>query len=72
MLSSIRVPVWIVHGTRDRLVPLANVEFMRKHLTGSQRVTAQLLEGADHFLPWNSRIQIEALIRQSAAMAHSS
>lgn len=72
MLSRIRVPVWIVHGTRDRLVPLANVEFMRKHLTGSQRVTAELLGGADHFLPWNSRIRIEALIRQSAAMAHSS
>jgi hypothetical protein len=49
-----------------------NAEFMRKHLTGTQRVTAELLEGADHFLPWNSRIRIEALIRQPAAMAHSS
>lgn len=70
-LPHIRVPVWIVHGTCDSLVPLTNVEFMRKNLTGSKLVTVELLEGVNHFLPWNSRPRIEALIQQSAAMANS-
>jgi len=71
MLAHIRVPVWIVHGSRDSLVPLANVEFMHKNLTGSIRVTVELLEGVNHFLPWNSRPRIEALILQAAAFADS-
>jgi pimeloyl-ACP methyl ester carboxylesterase len=71
MLSQIRVPVWILHGTRDRLVPLANVAYLRENLTGSKRVTVELLEGVSHFLPWNSRPRIEALILQSAEMANS-
>jgi pimeloyl-ACP methyl ester carboxylesterase len=66
-LAKIRVPVWIVHGTQDDLVPYANVDFIRRHLTSAVQVTVDRLEGANHFLPWTSRRRIEAAILNLAA-----
>lgn len=64
-LPRIRAKVIIVHGTRDELVPVANVPFMQSHLTGARCVKTLLLEGRNHFLPWNS----EATVRDAIRMA---
>ncbi|MGF1452704.1 MAG: alpha/beta fold hydrolase [Opitutales bacterium] len=45
------VPVSIMHGTADRLVPVENVDFIEARLPKSQ-LTVNRLEGARHFLPW--------------------
>lgn len=62
LLGRVRAPVLIVHGTEDDLVPVANVLYMQTHLTGSRCVQTRLLEGHNHFLPWNAQAQVrEAL-----------
>lgn len=65
MLPRITAPVLIVHGTKDDLVPVANVPFMQAGLTGARCVKTELLDGQNHFLPWNS----SGIVRQAMAWA---
>ena len=62
LLGKIRVPVVIVHGTGDDLVPYQNVEYLRHNLTGAKRVTVKRLSGVNHFLPWTAKAHIQAAI----------
>ncbi len=66
-LPRITAKVVIVHGTRDDLVPVANVPFMQAHLTGARCVKTVLLEGQNHFLPWNSEATVREAIRMAMA-----
>lgn len=52
LLDRIRCPVWILHGTEDRLVPLANATFLEAALVGAEEVTLRVLPDTDHFLLW--------------------
>ena len=65
LLPKITARVLIVHGTKDDLVPVANVPFMQAGLTGARCVKTELLEGQNHFLPWNST----GVVRQAIAWA---
>ncbi len=65
LLARITAKVVIVHGTQDNLVPVANVKFMQAELTGARCVKTVLLEGVNHFLPWNS----EPVVRDALRMA---
>ncbi|MEM6567106.1 MAG: alpha/beta fold hydrolase [Planctomycetota bacterium] len=68
-LGRIEVPVAIVHGTEDGLVPYGNVAFMEGALTGAERVDVTTLEGVGHFLIWEQesipkvRAAIEGVVR---------
>jgi pimeloyl-ACP methyl ester carboxylesterase len=62
-LPRITAKVVIVHGTEDDLVPVANVPFMQAHLTGARCVKTVLLQGRNHFLPWNSEAEVRDAIR---------
>jgi pimeloyl-ACP methyl ester carboxylesterase len=64
LLGKIRVPVVIIHGTEDDLVPYQNVEYMRHNLTGAQSVVVKRLDGFNHFLPWNAKAHINAAIKE--------
>ena len=66
LLPRITAKVVIVHGTLDDLVPVANVPFMQARLTGARCVKTVLLEGRNHFLPWNSEDVVRSAI--SAAL----
>ncbi len=61
-LGDIALPIVIVHGTQDNLVPFANVAFMEKHLTGTADLEIVVLEGVNHFLPWNSKSAIDSAV----------
>lgn len=63
LLPKITAPVFIVHGTEDDLVPVANVPFMQAGLGGARCVKTQLLDGQNHFLPWNSPEVVRQAIR---------
>jgi len=52
MWGGVELPVAIVHGERDRLVPVANVEFMQRVLTAAKSVVVHRISGRGHFLPW--------------------
>jgi pimeloyl-ACP methyl ester carboxylesterase len=65
MLPLIRAKVLIVHGTKDDLVPVSNVAFMQLRLSGTSCVQTTLLDGRNHFLPWNSPEVVRNAIRQA-------
>jgi len=57
-LANIRQPVVIVHGTKDELVPYANVAFMEREFSGAQHLEVTKIEGMNHFLQWNKNAEI--------------
>ena len=59
----------IVHGTKDDLVPVANVQYMQGHLSGARCVKTVLLEGRNHFLPWNSADVVREAVAQASEPA---
>ncbi len=61
-LGEIKVPVAIVHGTDDNLVPFDNVAFMERTLTGAAMLEIMVLTGQNHFLPWNSKPVIDEAV----------
>ena len=63
MLRAITSRVVIVHGTMDDLVPVANVGFMQAHFGAARCVSTVLLEGHNHFLPWNSAATVREAVR---------
>ena len=65
LLPRITAKVLIVHGTLDDLVPVANVAYMQAQLTGARCVKTVLLEGANHFLPWNASDAVRDAIHQA-------
>ncbi len=52
-LAGIQMPITIVHGTNDELVPYANVAYMQEHFKAAAPLSLMKVEGGDHFLPWN-------------------
>jgi pimeloyl-ACP methyl ester carboxylesterase len=62
-LATIVAKVVIVHGTADPLVPVANVDYVRARLPQARCVQTTLLEGADHFLPWNGFNDVQQALR---------
>lgn len=68
-LASVRCPVVIVHGSADDLVPIANVPYMQRHLVGASVVETVVLDGADHFLPWNAVETVRRAIDRAAELA---
>lgn len=65
-LASIVIPVVIVHGTSDDLVPYANVAFMRSHFSSAKVMDVTTMPGQNHFLPWNAKVQVKAAIAKAA------
>ena len=61
-LPHIKAKVVIVHGTLDDLVPVANVGFMQDRLSGARCVETRLLEGRNHFLPWNAEDEVRSAV----------
>ena len=64
-LARITGDVVIVHGTDDDLVPVANVPFAQSRLCAARSVRVVLLEGRNHFLPWNSEAAVRDAIRNA-------
>ncbi|MBP9925684.1 MAG: alpha/beta hydrolase [Cyclobacteriaceae bacterium] len=50
--SEIKVPAIVIQGTKDSFVPAANADFAKRMLIHSS-VQVQIIEGVDHFIPWN-------------------
>lgn len=50
-LTTLHLPVIMVQGTGDTLVPASNVDYLLAHLPADP--VAVMIEDADHFLPWS-------------------
>jgi pimeloyl-ACP methyl ester carboxylesterase len=49
---NITCPVWIVHGDKDKFVPVANAGYAKQMLVNAKFVETKILKGAPHFIPW--------------------
>ncbi len=49
---SITCPVWIIHGDKDKFVPVANADYAKKMLVNAKFVETKILKDAPHFIPW--------------------
>lgn len=62
--EKITCPVYILHGTKDMLVPYSNVAYTQKMLTKTDSVTVTTFEKENHFIVWTRKKEIvELLIR---------
>jgi pimeloyl-ACP methyl ester carboxylesterase len=50
--SKITCPVWIIHGDKDKFVPVSNADYAKKMLVNAKSVEIKILKGAPHFIPW--------------------
>lgn len=48
----VKAPTIVIQGTEDTLVPKENADFARRMITHAP-VTLEVIEGMDHFVPWN-------------------
>jgi pimeloyl-ACP methyl ester carboxylesterase len=51
--EKITIPVTVIQGTKDKLVPAGNANFAKKMLVNSKKVDIQMIEGENHFVLWN-------------------
>lgn len=57
-ISNIRAHTVVIHGRNDSLVPVENVAYMRRAMTGVASFEAQIIEDEGHFIPWTHEQQI--------------
>lgn len=65
-LSALAVPVVMLHGGKDRQVPVANVDYLRTQFAaaGKTNLFDQLVfPDYNHFIPWEHPAAVEAAIR---------
>jgi pimeloyl-ACP methyl ester carboxylesterase len=51
--KNIKIPVTIIQGNNDKLVPKENADFAKKMLVNSPSVDVQLIENGSHFILWS-------------------
>lgn len=53
LMDQVKTRVYIVHGTKDILVPYANLHFGVKALKNATKLDTLTIPGANHFIPWS-------------------
>lgn len=51
-LAAVQCDVYIVHGDKDKFVPVGNAAFAKRMLVNARSVSTTILKGAPHFIPW--------------------
>lgn len=58
------MPVSVIHGTKDALVPFENLEYAKAKLSGADTIFTRIFEGESHFILWTHKKQIvEELVK---------
>ncbi|MEM7570763.1 MAG: alpha/beta hydrolase [Pseudomonadota bacterium] len=65
-LGDTQVPIFIIHGTEDELVPIENVDYMKKKYEPAMVCQTEIIEGQNHFLPWNEMDRLWRMIQAAA------
>ena len=60
--KKITCPVFILHGDKDVLVPVSNVEYAKKMLIHAASITVTIFPGENHFIPWTRFNEIKDLL----------
>lgn len=65
-LGRLQCPVSILHAPNDILVPFSNVGYLRDRLPPDLLAGVVVLEGKNHFIPWNAEDAVKEAIRTVA------
>lgn len=60
-LHKITIPISVVHGDRDPLVPHGNVIYIKNKIANAP-LDVITLENRDHFIPWHSKLTVDAAL----------
>jgi pimeloyl-ACP methyl ester carboxylesterase len=61
-LDKVFCRVWIIHGDKDDLVPISNVDYAKQKLTNVKTLDIKVLPRANHFIPWTHFKEIKELL----------
>jgi pimeloyl-ACP methyl ester carboxylesterase len=61
-LSKITCPVFLLHGTKDVLVPFSNLAYTESKLVNASKKERIVFENENHFIPWTRFKEIKALL----------
>jgi len=61
-LSKIIVPVWVIHGDKDPMVPVANVSYIKQKFINVKSINITIIAGANHFIPWQHFDEIKKIL----------
>ena len=63
--GKIKVPVTVIQGELDNLVPKGNADFAQKMLVNSEKVKIDIVEGGNHFILWSLQDRVvDAILEQ--------
>lgn len=62
LLPQITCQVYILHGTKDMLVPFSNVAYMNKMFTHVANKETIVFDKENHFIPWTKFKEIKGLL----------
>ncbi len=58
----ISCPVYILHGDKDQLVPVSNVDYAKKMLTHVRKLEVTIFHDENHFIPWTRYQEIKQVL----------
>ncbi len=64
-LSELAMPVLVIHGTEDQILPVQNGRLIASHIPGSR---LEIFEGAGHLFFWEQPERAAGLVREHAAV----
>lgn len=71
LLKQLEMPVIVIQGMDDDLVPYENVAYLKETFQPGQPVNYIELKGQNHFLPWNSKEVIDQAILDAAKASNA-
>ncbi len=73
--EKVTCPVYLLHGNKDMLVPVENVEYAKKMLSKALAIHVTIFPNENHFIPWTRFAEIKQVLlqlTQSSKVANSS
>lgn len=61
-LAKITCPVFLLHGTKDVLVPFSNLAYTESKLVNASKKERIVFENENHFIPWTRFKEIKTLL----------
>ncbi len=61
-LDKVICSVWLIHGDKDNLVPVTNVNYAKQKLKNAKKVEIKILANANHFIPWTHFKEIKEIL----------
>jgi pimeloyl-ACP methyl ester carboxylesterase len=56
--SKVTCDVYIVHGAKDKWVPVGNADYARRKLINARRIETLIIDDGTHFIPFNRKAQV--------------